>query len=379
MKLPCHSSCKIFPGFSQVHNEASIEFVETPDIGDPVDLVVTKNLISNIDEKIWSVARKELNPYESPVPGYKTTVSRAYYKLWEILVTHPWLVNFKENKSECHTLHLCDAPGGFIGCVTDYFNRVLPSSSFKHFGLSLVQPDDNLVPVFKKQITDNPRVCIIKEGNCDINDREIATKIIKRMKLENENGVSFITADGGIPDKGEYNSKEDTHLELFLSEIFISLECLGEKGSLVMKFFDIYKTETLNLINTLYLFFDQVCICKPETSRPTNSEKYIVCNGFYKSRYKNSGMKNNIARVFYSEDKVRASKIASLFSMYHHEMINHMKKTNEFFRLSQIKSITETLDYIKSRPNVYFSNQKNQRTREIQNSWSKKYNFYNKY
>ena len=148
MKPPCHSSCKIFPGFLQLNKETSIELVEAPDIGDSTDLVITKNFISNIDEKRWSVARKELNPYESPVSGYKTTVSRAYYKLWEILVTHPDLLNLKENKPGHHTLHLCDAPGGFIGCVTDYLIRSTTSSNFKHFGVSLVHPEDPLVPSF---------------------------------------------------------------------------------------------------------------------------------------------------------------------------------------------------------------------------------------
>jgi cap1 methyltransferase len=353
--------------------ETSIEYVEEPDLGDSSDLILTKNLISNINEKTWSVARKELNPYESPVPGYKTTVSRAYYKLWEIIISHPWLIS-PENNGD--TLHICDAPGGFTGCVSDYFDKLRVSDTF-HFATSLIHPEDTLVPSFKKQIVDNKKVVIIKEEDCDINNPRIATKIIKKIKQSSNKGISFITADGGIPDKGEYNSKEETHIELFFSEIFISLECLGENGCLVMKIFDIYTKETLSIINLLYLFFDQVCICKPETSRPTNSEKYVVCKGFKKQKYLESGVKNMVARVFYSSDKLE--KIGKMFIGYHSEITQNLKKTNGEFRVSQIKSITETLDYIKEKASNPFSNQKVSSTKERQNAWSKKYNFYNKF
>jgi hypothetical protein len=57
------------------------------------------------------------------------------------------------------------------------------------------------------------------------------------------------------------------------------LTCLKQGGHFVCKFFDILSEFTGDLVWLLYQLFDQVCITKPLTSRPANSERYIVCKG----------------------------------------------------------------------------------------------------
>lgn len=55
----------------------------------------------------------------------------------------------------------------------------------------------------------------------------------------------------------------------------LSLYHLG--GSFVCKFFDMSQQFTANLVWILYQLFDTICITKPLSSRPANSERYIVC------------------------------------------------------------------------------------------------------
>lgn len=48
-------------------------------------------------------------------------------------------------------------------------------------------------------------------------------------------------------------------------------------GTFVCKFFDIHEEFTANIVWLLYQLFEGICITKPLSSRPANSERYIVC------------------------------------------------------------------------------------------------------
>lgn len=49
------------------------------------------------------------------------------------------------------------------------------------------------------------------------------------------------------------------------------------KGHFVVKLFDLFTPFSVSLIYLMYKCFQQICICKPNTSRPANSERYLVC------------------------------------------------------------------------------------------------------
>eukprot|EP00276_Gloeochaete_wittrockiana_P005361 CAMPEP_0184669880 /NCGR_PEP_ID=MMETSP0308-20130426/79513_1 /TAXON_ID=38269 /ORGANISM="Gloeochaete witrockiana, Strain SAG 46.84" /LENGTH=92 /DNA_ID=CAMNT_0027116359 /DNA_START=20 /DNA_END=295 /DNA_ORIENTATION=- len=55
---------------------------------------------------------------------------------------------------------------------------------------------------------------------------------------------------------------------------------LRKGGDFVCKIFDIYRPFNVGLFYLLYRHFDRVAIFKPLTSRPANSERYVVCKGF---------------------------------------------------------------------------------------------------
>jgi hypothetical protein len=99
--------------------------------------------------------------------------------------------------------------------------------------------------------------------------------------------INFITCDGGIAENKEFSQKEQIHHGLIFNQIYISLAVLSENGTLVVKFFDIYTELTFDFIAILSYLFGETYICKPNTSRPTNSEKYIVCKYFKKEKYNN--------------------------------------------------------------------------------------------
>lgn len=57
-------------------------------------------------------------------------------------------------------------------------------------------------------------------------------------------------------------------------------------GHFVCKLFDVCTPLTVGLIYLMYLSFDLVSIHKPNTSRPANSERYLIC------KWKREGTEN---------------------------------------------------------------------------------------
>ena len=67
---------------------------------------------------------------------------------------------------------------------------------------------------------------------------------------------------------------------LIFCEICFTLMLQKEGGSFVLKVFDLYSSCSLQLLYLLNYLYDEVIIVKPLSSRPANSEKYIVCLRF---------------------------------------------------------------------------------------------------
>ena len=51
-------------------------------------------------------------------------------------------------------------------------------------------------------------------------------------------------------------------------------------NTFILKMYDIVYINSVNLINLLSSFYNNVYITKPYSSRPCNTEKYIVCSKF---------------------------------------------------------------------------------------------------
>ena len=60
--------------------------------------------------------------------------------------------------------------------------------------------------------------------------------------------------------------------------------CFLKGGNFVCKLFDIFTPFSVGLVYLMYLCFDRICLHKPVTSRPANSERYMVCEGARESK-----------------------------------------------------------------------------------------------
>ena len=91
-----------------------------------------------------------------------------------------------------------------------------------------------------------------------------------------------MTGDGGIECIGdkEFEYQEVFNVKLFLGEIIAALRVQAEGGTFILKIYDCCFRLTRQLLMLLALYYGKVQIVKPITSRPGNSEKYLLCQGF---------------------------------------------------------------------------------------------------
>uniref|UniRef100_UPI00398EE298 cap-specific mRNA (nucleoside-2'-O-)-methyltransferase 1-like n=1 Tax=Pristiophorus japonicus TaxID=55135 RepID=UPI00398EE298 len=118
------------------------------------------------------------------------------------------------------------------------------------------------------------------DGDGDITRPENISEF-RRFVLENteRKGVHFLMADGGFSVAGQENLQEILSKQLLLCQILVGLSVVRTGGHFVCKTFDLFTPFSVGLIYLLYMCFERVSLFKPVTSRPANSERYVVCRG----------------------------------------------------------------------------------------------------
>ncbi|XP_067142705.1 cap-specific mRNA (nucleoside-2'-O-)-methyltransferase 1 isoform X1 [Centruroides vittatus] len=116
------------------------------------------------------------------------------------------------------------------------------------------------------------------EGDGDIYVSENLREF-RRFVLENTDGkgVHFVMADGGFSVEGRENLQEILSKRLYLCQFLCALSILRTGGHFICKLFDVFTPFSVGLIYLVYHAFQHICIHKPNTSRPANSERYIIC------------------------------------------------------------------------------------------------------
>ncbi|XP_076027780.1 cap-specific mRNA (nucleoside-2'-O-)-methyltransferase 1 [Genypterus blacodes] len=97
------------------------------------------------------------------------------------------------------------------------------------------------------------------------------------MESTEQRGLHFLMADGGFSVEGQENLQEVLSKQLLLCQFLTALSTLRTRGHFVCKTFDLFTPFSVGLVYLMYLCFDRISLFKPVTSRPANSERYIVC------------------------------------------------------------------------------------------------------
>jgi len=248
------------------------------------DVLSCKSIFDKLESHEMMKARLRSNPFETIAKGIFQ--NRAAMKMANMDCVFDWMFTspkteegrpLVERDEPLYFADVCAGPGGFSEYVLwkrkwkakgfgftlkdgshdfkleDFFAG--PSEGFEpYYGVNGVAGDGN---VFRSD-----------------NIQELA-RYVKQSTADS--GVHFMMADGGFSVEGSENIQEILSKQLYLCQFIVALDIVRTNGHFVCKVFDMFTPFSVGLLYLLYRSFQQVCIHKPNTSRPANSERYVVC------------------------------------------------------------------------------------------------------
>lgn len=347
------------------------------------NLIINKNKIDNLNNhKLWDRAKKLSNDYElihlpnKKMKSYSIALyeplSRSYFKLWEILFDFKFDFLFKKEKIKM--AGLAEGPGGFIEAFVNYRKKKNIDND-NVYGITLKSINKD-IPGWKKTrdfLSNNENV-VISYGKDNTGNIYNIDNIKSFINLVEKRSVDLVTADGGFDFSINFNKQEQLACRMIYCEIIMNLFLQKEGGSFVCKIFDIYTDITISFIYLLSCCYEKIVIYKPLTSRPANSEKYIVCCNFKSvdDNYLNELLliikKWNIVENIDKE----VSQIFDINSIPN-DFIDKIKNYNTFNSQQQIDNIKKTLKIIDNQSQL--SNLSNiiSKQTKLALEWCKKY------
>ncbi|KAJ8878145.1 hypothetical protein PR048_022612 [Dryococelus australis] len=253
---------------------------------DPVvlkNVLEGKNVFDNLDGRELMKARSRSNPFETIRGGI--FLNRAAMKMANMDAVFDSMFTKPVDELGCSLVgpeellyfaDVCAGPGGFseyvlwrCGWEAKGFGFTLKGENdFKlsdfyaghcetfepHYGVDGAQGDGN---IFAPENIDAFRDHVLSQTG--------------------RQGVHFMMADGGFSVEGQENIQEILSKELYLCQFIVALCIVREKGHFVCKLFDLFTPFSVGLVYLISKAFQKISIHKPNTSRPANSERYIIC------------------------------------------------------------------------------------------------------
>lgn len=261
---------------------------------DHTDLTNVKILIEPLEKNHqWEQLKKKTNPYEliytqesrecPPSISILKPLSRSYFKMIEILHIIKFFERLPKNVNRLRSAHVAEGPGGFIEAFLDKTSS-LHLTVQRATGITL-KPTNNYIPGWKRtnnflQKHSEIKIHYGEDGTGDIYKLENQQSFIKIH--EGGQKVNLFTGDGGFDFSIDYKNQEKDVFRLLVASAIIGIQVLKEDGSFILKLFDIFSDSTQCLIRLITICFREWTIYKPSTSRPCNSERYLLCYGFRK-------------------------------------------------------------------------------------------------
>jgi 23S rRNA U2552 (ribose-2'-O)-methylase RlmE/FtsJ len=327
----------------------------------------SKNKINEIPSNLWEDIKKYTNPYEliyifnnkreqniKSIAKFRP-LSRSFFKMIEII--HEFIPNIN-TKNIINSLHIAEGPGGFIE-ATRFIRRAnnnMVINNDRAFRITLIDNYHKNVPAWKQSnifLKVHPEV-IISAGadgtgniyniqNILFLETQIKPEIVVTNEPNDSHLIDFITADGGFDYSVDFNNQEESSLHLIFSEICFAMMMQKKGGHFILKVFDTFRSSTIELIYLLTYLYEDVIISKPMTSRPANSEKYIICTRFKMVPNINE-IKDRICEMYH---EVQSNPYTSILHVELPNLfLNKIREINSIFGQSQISTILSVLTYI---------------------------------
>ncbi|XP_076396759.1 cap-specific mRNA (nucleoside-2'-O-)-methyltransferase 1-like [Megachile rotundata] len=179
-----------------------------------------------------------------------------------------------KNNELLYFADVCAGPGGF----SEY---VLWRKKWhaKGFGLTLKNIDDFELNKFQAGPCETFHPYYGPKGDGDIFDPS-NQKAFRNLIMTHTHGkgVHFMMSDGAFEiEEGQESLQEIFLKQIYLCQCLVALMVVREGGHFVTNIFDLFTPFSAGLIYLMYLCFEEICILKPNSSRPANSERFLIC------------------------------------------------------------------------------------------------------
>jgi 23S rRNA U2552 (ribose-2'-O)-methylase RlmE/FtsJ len=300
-------------------------------------------------------------------------LSRSFFKMIEIYDTLGIIPDKYKNKNG-KIAYLAEGPGGFLEAV--YQKRHVKKLDDHHYGITL-KPINKDIPGWtqlhkrKKSFLNKNKVHLFTG---DLYKTKTIFDFSNHFRKEK---AFLVTCDGGFDCSEDFNNQERNCWKIILCEMVTAFLIQEKKGTLVCKVFDLFTIFSVQIIYILSFLYEDVYIFKPKTSRPANSEKYIVAKKFKGIPKKILEFLVDLLQTWEKNGSISNQKIIIdhlEISKDFCEMMNHI---NQQIVKQQEESITKTLEYIQKSPDTFtnknYNIQYDEHQKNIAKEWFKKF------
>ncbi|XP_011068469.1 PREDICTED: cap-specific mRNA (nucleoside-2'-O-)-methyltransferase 1 [Acromyrmex echinatior] len=237
-------------------------------------IIDSKTIFDRLDKAEMRKARTRSNPFETI--RCVNFLNRAAVKMANIDRACDFMFTNPKNVDPNELLYfadVCAGPGGF----SEY---ILSKKKWhaKGFGFTLKNENDFSLDDFFAGPCETFHPFYGSKGNGDVfdtqNQREFRSIV---MGHTDGKGVHFMMSDGGFSVEGQENIQEILSKQLYLCQCLVALMIVRPGGHFVTKLFDLFTSFSVGLVYLMYHCFESISIFKPNTSRPANSERYLIC------------------------------------------------------------------------------------------------------
>ena len=209
-------------------------------------------------------------------------VTNAWLKMFELMnFAHSLLDKLQKSKTKktFNSLHVAEAPGNFLLSINHKLRTEYPSvewnwlaSSFRDLysegNVHYLEDQYGLISAF-------PNNWIFgADGDGDITSVANIRSFAQSLQ---DGECQLVTSDVKyVPIDVNFDEEENINIPVHLGHLLIALTSLSKGGIMILKEFTLFEAPSISMVYLMTQCFNNVRIVKPETSRPANSEIYIV-------------------------------------------------------------------------------------------------------
>ncbi len=220
-------------------------------------------------------------------------VTNAWLKMFELMVfLEPMLSKLNKSKKNrgFKSLHIAEAPGNFMLAINHKLHTEYPSIEWEWLANSYRQLyyargsnrdqeyNTHYLPDQYGLINQYPDRWIFgADGDGDITSPANLISFSQEVKEKFGGALHFMTSDVKyVPLDVNFDEEERINIPVHLGHLICALMCLSKGGTMILKEFTLFEASSVSMLYIMSYCFKQLKIVKPETSRPANSEIYVV-------------------------------------------------------------------------------------------------------